>query len=227
MFDDSKNIQEPFEISYMEGEEQSHQKIEMTIDEFDEQFWLKKFRRALMGDQDAQRRLQQKFSALVIDLICNHPLSTLALGLQNQEFFVTETFRCFWNTAPRYQKYSFISLSDVLSNLSMSVNTVILDALRSSSSLQVIPSTNNQITVDLLSCNHAKDVEMWKYIESEISNPRECKIAYLLFLCALKPIEIIESFPDELFDRGEISKIRRSIILQQTERESPHDSSVG
>ncbi len=79
--------------------------------------------------------------------------------------------------------------------------------------LQVIQSTNNQITVDLLSCNNVKDVEMWKYIESEFSKPRERKIAYLLFLCALKPIEIIESFPDELFDRSEISKIRRSIIV--------------
>jgi hypothetical protein len=213
MFEDSKNIRETSEISYIEGEEQSHQKIEMTIDEFDELFWLKKFRRALKGDQDTQRRLREKFSAMVIELIRNHPLSVLALGLQNQEFFVTETFRCFWKTAPGYQKYSLNSLSNVLSYLSVSVNTVILDALRISSLLQVIPSTNNQNMADLLFCNNINNLEFWEHIESEYSIPRERKIAYLLFLCALKPVEIIEYFPDELFDRSEILKIRRSIIL--------------
>jgi len=218
MFDDSKNVKEPAElilseIDCMDGEERSYKKIGVVVQERDEQFWLKKFRRALRdGDQDTQRRLQQKFSTLVIDLIHNHPLATMAFDLQNQEYYVTETFRCFWNSAPRHQIYNLKSLSDVLLYLSMIVNAVILDSLRSFSSLKAIPSTSNQLMEVVLTRDYVQNLELWECIESEFSNFRARKIAFLLFHCALRPDEIIVRFPNEFSDADEISQIRRNVM---------------
>lgn len=218
MFDDSKNVKEPSEpisseIDCMDGEERSYKKIEVVLQEFDEQFWLKKFHHALKhGDQDSQRRLQQKFSTLVIDLIHNHPLAALALGLQNQEYYVTETFRRFWNTTLRHQIYNLKSLPDVLLNLSMSVNDVILDSLRSFSALKAIPSTSNHFMAEMLARDNVQSLELWERIECEFANFRARKIAFLLFHCALKPDEILVRFPNEFSDVNEISQIRCHVM---------------
>src|SRR5574340_1761801 len=79
MCDDSRSDRDPFERLLSEngslaGGEQYQNKIEVNLHAFDEQFWLKKIRYALKeGDQNTQRKLQQQFGPVVIQLIENHP----------------------------------------------------------------------------------------------------------------------------------------------------------
>jgi hypothetical protein len=218
MLDDSGNVSVPsesisFEIDCSGSEENSGNKIEENRHEYHDQYWLEMFRRALReSDQRTQRWLQQKFSAILINWIHNHPEGELAYRLHTEEYYIIETFRCFWNTSLKQQKFGLTSMSDVLSYLYISMNTVILDTLRNFSCPQDALFMSTRIAGEAQSYENDHSQDIWALIASKLSNKRERRMAYLLFQCALKPGEIVASFPNEFSDVNEISQVRRSIM---------------
>jgi aminopeptidase N len=54
---------------------------------------------------------------------------------------------------------------------------------------------------------------LWQRIERASTNPRERRIAYLLFNCALTPREIVKYCPHEFPDLQEVH-ILRSVLLK-------------
>jgi len=218
MLDDSSNDRLPSErtfneIGYLDNEEYSINKVEDYCDEYHDQYWLEMFRHALKdGDQRAQRWLQQKFGVILLDWIHGHPQSDLACQLHTEEYYIIETFRCFWHTLLKQQKFDLTSMADVLSHLHVSMNGVILDTLRNYSRPQEVPLTSTWIAGEVQSNENENSHEIWGLIEGKLSNARERRMAYLLFHCALKPGEIVGSFPNEFSDVYEISHIRRKIM---------------
>ncbi len=217
MCDDSRSDRDPFERKLSEngsiaGGEQYQNKIEVNLHTFDEQFWLKKFRYALReGDQGTQRKLQQQFGPIVIQLIENHPQAKAACGLHDKEYYITETFRRFWSSSFKHQKFGMKSLLDIFSYLHNCLNGIILETLRQSSCPQNVSYANVAVVIG----PEQNDIDrMRKGIESKLSNERERRVAFLLFQCALKPREIIDNYPDEFSDAREISHIRRNIMGQ-------------
>ena len=104
MLDDSSNERVPservsHEICCLENEVSHSDKVEDYCDEYHGQYWLEMFRSALKeNDQHTQRRLQQKFSVIVLNWIHDHPKSDLACHLRTEAYYIIETFLRFWLT---------------------------------------------------------------------------------------------------------------------------------
>jgi hypothetical protein len=174
---------------------------------------LEMFRHALEeDDKHAQKMLQQKFSPILLDWIYGHPKSDLACRLHAEEYYIIETFRCFWYSLREQQKFDLTSMADVLSYLHISMNGVILDTLRNYSRPQEAPLTSTSIAEEVHSNENGNSHEIWGLIEGKLSSARDQRMAYLLFQCALKPGEIVGSFPNEFSDVHEVSRMRRDII---------------
>lgn len=219
MLDDSNNDFSPSErisneLRFLAREEYCINKVEEFCDEqHADQYYLEMFRHALKdGDQCAQRSLQQNFSAMLLDWIHRHPRNDLACRLHTEEYYIAETFRSFWHLLLKRQKFDLASMVDVLSYLRVSMNGVILDTLRSYSRTQEAPLTSTGMAREVQSNENDNSHEIWGFIEGKLSNARERRLAYLLFHCALKPVEIVGSYSNEFSDVYEISHIRRNIL---------------
>jgi hypothetical protein len=218
MLSESSKDQEPPERR--SGEIDCFVSVELTCNKVEEysngshgQYWLDMFHHALKeNDQRAQRRLQEKFSAILLHWIHDHPKSDLACQLHSDEYYIIETFRRFWHSLRKQQGFDLASMADVLSHLHVSMNGVILDILRNYSRPQEVPLTSTGIAGEVKSNENDHSHEIWELIEGNLSNSRERRIAYLLFHCALKPGEIVDSFPNEFSNVNEISRIRRNIM---------------
>jgi hypothetical protein len=217
MLDDSSNDHVPSEglshkICCSDYEELQINKVEDYCDEYPGQYWLEMFRCALKeNDQRSQKWLQQKFSVIILNWIHDHPKSGLACQLRSEEYYINETFRCFWQTLLKRQKLNLPRMADVLSYLHAIMNGVILDTLRTYSSPQVAPLTRTAMAGEVNSYENNTH-EIWGLIEGKLSDARERRMVYLLFQCDLKPGEIVARFPNEFSDVHEISRIRRNIM---------------
>jgi hypothetical protein len=54
--------------------------------------------------------------------------------------------------------------------------------------------------------------EVWDFLKTMLINPREQRIAYLLFHCGLKPREMMRFCPWEFSDVHEIYRLRRNLL---------------
>jgi hypothetical protein len=218
MLDDSSNYrltseQKTHKIGRLDNEEYNITKVEDYCYESHDQYWLDMFRHAVKeSDQHAQRLLQQKFGANLINWIHDYAKGDLICRLHTEEYYLNETFRCFWLTLRKQQKFDFTSKFDVLSYLRVSMNGVILDTLRNYSSLHEVPLTSTILARELQTDEIDNSHEIWRLIERKLSNERERRMAYLLFQCALKPGEIVGSYPNEFSDENEISLVRGNIM---------------
>ena len=53
---------------------------------------------------------------------------------------------------------------------------------------------------------------LWENIQGALASEREQQLAYLLYNCALTPLEITQVFPQEFGDMREISRVRLAVI---------------
>jgi len=220
MLDDSSNDRVAserlsHEICCLVDEQFHIARVEDYREEYHGQYWLEMFCCALKeNDQQVQRWLQRNFSVIIMNWIHGHPKSSLACRLRTEDYYIIETFRCFWQTLIKQQKFDLPSMAYVLSYLHVIMNGVILDTLRNYSSPHDVPltSTSTSIAGEVQSNENESIHDIYGLIEGKLSNTRERRIAYLLFQCALKPGEIVDHFPNEFSDVNEISRIRRNII---------------
>jgi hypothetical protein len=218
MLDDSCNDRVPsegltHEICFLDNEGLQVTKVEDSLNEYPGQFWLEVFCFALReNDQRSQRWLQQKFSVIISNWIQDHPKCGLVCQLHTEEFYINETFRCFWQTLLKQQKFDLSCMADVLSYLHVFMNGVILDTLRYNSSPQIEPIANTGMAEEVSSYENDSTHDIWELIARKFSNARERRMVYLLFQCDLKPGEIVDRFPNEFSDVNEISHIRRNIM---------------
>lgn len=218
MLGDSSNDRVPSErlsneIRCLDNEVVHMNEVEDFCDVYHGQYWLEMFRCSLKeNNQRSQRWLQQKFSVIILNWMHDYSKSSLAFHLRTEEYYIIETFRRFWHTLRKQQKFDLTSMADVLSYLHVSLNGVILDTLRNYSSPQEASLTSSGITEEVKSNENDNIHELWELIEGKLSNARERRMAYLLFQCALKPGEIVDHFPNEFSDVNEIARIRRNIM---------------
>jgi hypothetical protein len=98
-------------IGRLDDEEYNITKVEDYCHDSHDQYCLDMFRHAVKeSDQCAQRWLQQKFSAILFNWIHDYPKGDLICRLHTEEYYLNETFRCFWLTLRKQQKFDFISI---------------------------------------------------------------------------------------------------------------------
>ncbi len=176
-------------------------------------YYLEMFRRAFKErNQGAQRWLQHRLGAVVLDWVHGHPRKELACSLHTEEYYVIQTFKRCWQSSLRHEGFEFGVMADVLYYLRVCLNGVILDELRSYSrpdrTLLVKSVAERESNSDGDDSGH----EVWMVIEGKLPDARERRLAYLLFDCAFRPVEIVRRCPQEFNDVREVSRLRRDII---------------
>jgi integrase len=125
---------------------------------------------------------------------------------------VAQAFERFWQATALNQRLAFSRLAAALQYLRASLNGAILDALRAYARPRVVSLPGPGEPGEPLVEERTDTGEVWESLHKLLSNPREQRLAYLLFHCGLKPGEIIRFCPQEWSNVQEIYRLRRNIL---------------
>lgn len=175
-------------------------------DVLQERYYLEMFHRALaQEDHYAKAQFQLQFGETVRGWVRLHFKREMASQYKQEEYYVAQTFACFWQISSRYKETECSTLATVLQCLHASLNSIIIDTVRA-----YIGSSTSIATIHAINLDNG--AEVWKIVQSLLADTRQQRIAYLLFHCGLKPREIVQSYPEEFSDVLEISHIRYKIM---------------
>jgi len=173
-------------------------------------YGLELLRRAtFQGDQEAWAWVQHCFGGMVRGWLRSHPRRGVACSLESEENYVAQTFERFWQATAFNQRVEFSTLAAALQYLRASLNGAILDMLRAYARPKEVslPRPGEPLVED-----NTDNSEVWESLQIILSNPREQRLAYLLFHCGFKPREIVRFCPQEWSDVQEIYRLRRNIM---------------
>ena len=178
-----------------------------------EAFGLELLRRAIrQSDQEAWVWVQHCFGGMVRGWLRRHPQREVACRLESEENYVAQAFERFWQATASNQRVQFRTLAAALQYLHASLNGAILDMLRAYARPGEVPLSGPGEPGEPLVEDDTENSEAWESLHMLLINPREQRVAYLLFYCGLKPREIIRFCPQEWSDVQEIYRLRRNII---------------
>jgi hypothetical protein len=138
----------------------------------------------------------------------------VACRLESEENYVAQAFERFWQATTLNQRMEFSTLAAALQYLRASLNGAILDMLRVYARPREVPLPGPGEPGEPLVEGSSDHSEVWDTLHMILSNPREQRLAYLLFHCGLKPREIVRFFSHEWSDVQEIYRLRRTIMEQ-------------
>ena len=176
-------------------------------------YGLELLRRATIQDnQEARSWMQQCFGGLVRGWLRRHPKREVACRLESEEHYVAQAFERFWQATASNQRVECTTLAAALHSLRASLNGAILDMLRAygcpGESSRPAPGKPGEPQME----DASSSSEVWDILKTLLSNPREQRLAYLIFHCGLSPREIMRCCPQEWSDVQEIARLRRTIM---------------
>ena len=178
-----------------------------------EAYGLELLRRATMqGDQEAWAWVQHCFGGMVRGWLRRHPKSEVAYRLESEENYVAQAFERFWQATAFNQRVEFSTLAAALQYLHASLNGAILDMLRAYERPREVSLSGPGEPGEPLVEDSSDHSEVWDMLHMILSNPREQRLAYLLFHGGLKPREIVRFCSQEWSDVQEIYRLRRNIM---------------
>ncbi len=176
-------------------------------------YGLELLRRAIkQSDQEAWAWVQHCFGGMVRGWLRRHPQREVACRLESEENYVAQTFERFWQATAFNQRVEFSTLAAALQYLRASLNGAILDMLRAYARPREISLPGPGETGEPLVEDSTDNGEVWDILHMILSDPREQRLAYLLFHCGLKPREIVRFCSQEWGDVQEIYRLRRNIM---------------
>jgi hypothetical protein len=180
-----------------------------------EQYVLELLRRAtLQCDQDAWFCLQQCLSEIALSWIHSHVYRDAAYRYDSIENYVAQAFERFWIATACNRKLEFHSLSAALKYLYISLNSVILDSMRTYSRSKEVPLPEPGSQGEPAIEDSIDGGELWPILRDMFPGRREQRLIHLFFYCGLKPREIVRFCPQEFSDVREVYSLRRSIYDQ-------------
>ena len=175
-----------------------------------DEYGLELLRRATFQDnQEAWAWVQYCFSGIVRGWLRRHPQREVACRLESDENYVAQTFERFWQATAFNQRVELDTLAAVLQYLRASLHGAILDILRAHerSGDAPLPEPAEPRVEDSTDSS-----EVWESLQAILLNPREKRLAYLLFHCGLGPREIVRFYPREWSDIQEIYRLRHNMM---------------
>ncbi len=166
------------------------------------------FRAIMQGNTHAWNAVQQCLNETMRGWMDRHPNKEAACRLDSEENYITQAFARFHQAAV-LQQLEFSRLPSALQYLRVSLNSVLLDAVRES--LRPLET----LLAKRKPCNSGMSTtgsEFWEMLEKMPLDNHELRLAFLLFNCGLKPKDIVYAFPEESYDVHEISVLRCTII---------------
>jgi DNA-directed RNA polymerase specialized sigma24 family protein len=185
-------------------------------------YGLELLRRAtVQGDQEAWAWVQQCLGGMVRGWLRRHPKREVACRLESEENYVAQTFERFWQATTLNQRIEFSTLAAALQYLRASLHGAILDMLRAyarprETSLPEPGEPGEPYMEDVTFSS-----EDWDILKTLLCNPREQRLAYLLFHCGLGPREIVHFCPQEFNDVREVYCLRRTIMERVVRNADP------
>jgi hypothetical protein len=180
---------------------------------YTELFGLELFHRAILrSDQEAWAWVHYCFEGMVLGWVHRHPQRALACRLESEENYVAQAFERFWQATACNQQVEFRTLAAALQYLRASVHGAILDTLRTYQRPGEVSLPESGAVGEPSMEDVTCDSELWDILKGMFSNPREQRLAYLLFYCGLKPREIVHHCSPEWNSVHEIYVLRRTII---------------
>lgn len=176
----------------------------------DDRYCLEIFRRAMIdGDNEAWTALQEQFRANVMSWLHSHSKRQEALQVDIEENYVNDTFKRLWLWG-RNQQFEFQSLAGALKSLHLCLNSLIIDNLRMHTRHDLLALLENKETAGPEDEGSYDKLELWRAIETLITDKRELRVMFLLYNDGLKPREIVERCPEEFQDVKEVYRLARN-----------------
>jgi hypothetical protein len=165
-----------------------------------DQYIVSMFHRALIErDVCAWECVQQECREIMLGWLQSYPV-TIAACVTNDETFVVQAFDRLWREV---EHQPLEDSSAVFKYLQASLKGVLIDAERVSQTSSLV---NGKVSNDRS--------RPWEEIRSMFVDEREQRLAYLLYHCALTPLDIVRLCPQEFSDVEEVKHMRR-VILQR------------
>jgi hypothetical protein len=178
-----------------------------------EAYGLELLRRATIQDnQEAWSWVQYCFGGMIRGWLGHHPKREVACRLESEENYVAQAFERFWQATAFNQRVEFSTLAAALQYLRSSLNGAILDMLRAYVRPREVSLPGPGEPGEPLVEDNIDDNESWESLYMILANPREQRVAYLLFYCGLKPREIVRFCPQEWSSVQEIYRLRCTIM---------------
>lgn len=175
-------------------------------------YCLELFHRAIIqSDQEAWIWVQLCFGGMVRGWLRCHPQRAMACRLESEEHYVAQTFERFWQEAIHTQG-AICSLEVTLRYLRASLNGALLEKLRVFSEPGESSLSDPDETQERLIQKKGTGSEVWAVIQERLYDPREQRLAYLLFHCGLSPRGVLRFCSQEFDDLSEISHLRYTLL---------------
>jgi hypothetical protein len=176
-------------------------------------FGLELLRRAtIQGNEEAWAWVQHCFGGIVRGWLLRHPQREVACRLESEEDYVAQAFERFWQATAFNQRVEFRTLAAALQYLRSSLNGAVLDMLRAYARPREVSLPGPGESGEPLVEDGSEISDVWDTLQMILTNPREQRLAYLLFHCGLKPREIVRFGSQEWDDVQEIYRLRRNIM---------------
>jgi hypothetical protein len=180
----------------------------------DGHFCLELLRRATLLQMDeAWEALLHLLNEQVLIWLRAHPHYGTALTYDSEENYIALTFARFW-AALRERRLHFANLPTVLSYLHATLNSTVIDTMRSYMRVKCISLLDPAVAehVDLAVEEIYNEDYTWHSIQSLLENEKERQMMYLLYYCGLKPREVVARFPEQFDDVKEVYRLNHNII---------------
>ncbi len=139
-------------------------------------------RRAIsQSDQEARKTVQNSLNATVREWLKHHPKRDMAFRLDSEENYVAGAFERFYQAASN-QQVEFNTLAAALHYLQASLNSTILEKLRAASRPRELPSIEQGSSAKYVAADSGNS-DVWNMLKNVLPNPREQRLAYLLYVC--------------------------------------------
>lgn len=180
---------------------------------YTERYGLELLHRAILqSDQEAWAWVQHCFGGMVHGWVRRHPQRAMACRLQSEEHYVAQAFERFWQATACKQQLEFSRLSAALQYLRASLHGAILDTLRTYQRAWEVSKPVSGAFGEPSIEGVTGGSEIWDLLKGLLPNPREQRLAYLLFYCGLGPKEIVQYCSSEWSSVTEISALRQTIM---------------
>jgi hypothetical protein len=187
-------------------------------------YCLELLRRAtFQDDPQIWEKVQRCFSETVRGWMERHPSRTAEASLNSEENYVAQAFAKLYEAA-FCKRVQFSRHSDALKYLQASLNSVILDSLRSyPRPHEIAPPLSDK---GGLAADQSENGEVWEIISRLLPDIRKQCMAYLLFHCGLGPKDIVHMFPEEFHDEHEIALLRCTVIGRLLDDIDQYDGTI-
>lgn len=189
---------------------------------YDPWYCFELFRRAILeGNQRAWELLYRQYRPLVTSWVERN--ATFSRFNEQADFFVNRAFEKFWSAVTPEKFADFADLKSLLRYLQMCVHSVVIDHARRAERARLMDEedeerleTAEQATVDpeAEAIERLQNIELWQWIAGRLQDDRQRLLLYASFVLAMKPAEVLEKYPQQFSEIGEVYSAKENLMAR-------------